>query len=209
MLTNRAAIAATIAISTRLIAFMFSLALSTVIREVHRVPVRAWPTSTPHTQQQSHVGQMRDLTHFSYASLIVDRRNITGRHPPGNAEASESPRVVASGESLPVELLRVRSQAGPTPRSPTQSDWPPVVAHMPHRSKHRFTTGCFTRLTRNHSSIMVRRNVVPQPPVVIGVVSGRISVALVNGFLWQRVPENLVNYIPRPLWCIRHSQPSV
>ena len=46
---------------------------------------------------------------------------------------------------------------------------------------------------------MVRRNVVPQPPVVIGVASGRISVALVNGFLGQLVPEDLVNYIPRPL----------
>jgi hypothetical protein len=46
---------------------------------------------------------------------------------------------------------------------------------------------------------MVRRNIVPQPPVVIGVVSGRIAGALVNGFRGQLVPEDLVNYIPRPL----------
>jgi hypothetical protein len=31
------------------------------------------------------VMQMRDLTCCSYVSLIVDRRNITGRHRPGNA----------------------------------------------------------------------------------------------------------------------------
>jgi hypothetical protein len=43
VLTNNAAIAAIIAISTRLIAFMFSLAMSTVNQLVHRVVVRAWP----------------------------------------------------------------------------------------------------------------------------------------------------------------------
>jgi hypothetical protein len=43
VLTNKAAIAATIAISTRLIAFMFSLAMSTVNRLIHRVVVRVRP----------------------------------------------------------------------------------------------------------------------------------------------------------------------
>jgi hypothetical protein len=42
VLTNSAANAATIAISTRLIAFMFSLAMSTADRLVHRVVVSAW-----------------------------------------------------------------------------------------------------------------------------------------------------------------------
>src|SRR6202165_4544035 len=80
VLAKRAAMAATIAISTRLIAFMFSLALSTVIREAHRVVVRAGPTATPHTTQESHVSEMRDFTYSSYASLIVDGGNIKQRH---------------------------------------------------------------------------------------------------------------------------------
>jgi hypothetical protein len=42
VLTNNAAIAAIIAISTRLIAFMFSLAMSTVGQPAHRVVVRVW-----------------------------------------------------------------------------------------------------------------------------------------------------------------------
>src|ERR1700694_915556 len=192
VLAKRAAMAATIAISTRLIAFMFSLALSTVIREAHRVVVRAGPTATPHTTQESHVSEMRDFTYSSYASLIVDRRNITGRHPPGNAEASEGPRVSSNEESLPAQLLAVRSQARPTRRSPTRSEWPAVASHTPHRFRHRFATRRFTRLSRNHSSIMVRRNIVAQPAVVIGVLSGRICVAPVNGYLGQFIPENLV-----------------
>jgi hypothetical protein len=42
VLTNKAAIAATIASSTRLNAFMFSLAMSTVNHLAHRVVIRAW-----------------------------------------------------------------------------------------------------------------------------------------------------------------------
>ena len=45
-------------------------------------------TARPHTTYEPHVMQMRDLTCCSYVSLIVDRRNITGRHRTGNAWAS-------------------------------------------------------------------------------------------------------------------------
>jgi len=48
------------------------------------------PTATPHTTHEPHVTQMRDLTCGSYVSLIVDTRNITGRHPTGNAWSSAS-----------------------------------------------------------------------------------------------------------------------
>jgi hypothetical protein len=45
-------------------------------------------TAKPHTTHEPHVMQMRDLTCCSYVSLIVDTRNITGRHRTGNAWAS-------------------------------------------------------------------------------------------------------------------------
>ena len=41
----------------------------------------------PHTSQDVHVSGIRNPTWCSYVLLIVDSRNITGRHPPGNAYA--------------------------------------------------------------------------------------------------------------------------
>jgi hypothetical protein len=46
------------------------------------------------------VTQMRNLTCCSYVSLIVNTRNITGRHPPGNARISTSEVAAAPAGSL-------------------------------------------------------------------------------------------------------------
>jgi hypothetical protein len=107
VLTNSAAIAATIAISTRLIAFMFSLAMSTVNQQVHRVLLSvSGATAKPHTTREHDVTEMRDLTLCSYVSLIVDRRNITGRHRPGNAWASSPPNPPLGTGSLLESMWR-------------------------------------------------------------------------------------------------------
>jgi hypothetical protein len=45
----------------------------------------------------------------------------------------------------------------------------------------------------NHSSTVVRRNVVPQPTFAIGFVSGPFIVAFVTGRGGKRITENLVN----------------
>src|SRR3954467_1362059 len=80
---------------------MFSLAMSTADRLVRRVVVRArlLPLN-PHTTHERHVTQMRDLTCCSYVSLIVDTRNITGGHPPGNAWATSAPIPPADAGSV-------------------------------------------------------------------------------------------------------------
>jgi hypothetical protein len=44
--------------------------------------------------------QMRNLTCCSYVLLIVDRRNITGRHRPGNAGVSSQNVATTNTESL-------------------------------------------------------------------------------------------------------------
>src|SRR6478735_9265959 len=43
---------------------------------------------------------MRESTCSSYVLLIVDRRNITGRHPTGNAKGSVSECLSTTGTSL-------------------------------------------------------------------------------------------------------------
>jgi hypothetical protein len=67
------------------------------------------PTATPHTSQDLPVRRIRDLTGCSYVSLIVARRNITGRHPPGNAEASPAGQASPTDKTLleqPTRILR-------------------------------------------------------------------------------------------------------
>jgi hypothetical protein len=49
----------------------------------------------------------------------------------------------------------------------------------------------------NHSSTVVRRDVVPQPTFAIGLVSGPFVVAFVTSRVGKRITENLVNYVAR------------
>lgn len=84
MLVKSAAMVATIATSTRLNAFMFSLAISPAPEGspfVVGVPAPADRIAP----QDLHVTRIRNPTHGSYVMLIVDTRNITGAHRGGNA----------------------------------------------------------------------------------------------------------------------------
>jgi hypothetical protein len=56
---------------------------------------------------------------------------------------------------------------------------------------------------------MVRRNVVPQPSLVLRNIVRRRVAALVSGRLEQCVVEKLVNYIARPLRRVVHGVISV
>jgi hypothetical protein len=163
-------------------------------------------TATPHTTHEPHVREMRDLTWCSYASLIVDTRNITGRHLPGNAWAPlpKVTKLKIAGLLQPQRRDQVAGRRSvPAMR---RGNIDAFASHTPVRSDVRLTTCRFPRSTRNHRSIMVRRNIVPQPLLVLGVVLGRNIIALVKRRPRQRIPENLVNWVARPRWTVRHSR---
>jgi hypothetical protein len=56
-----------------------------------------------------------------------------------------------------------------------------VGVHIRDDRRRQTAIHRFPRLTRNHRSIVVRRNIVAQPPVVIIIVVRRKTVSLVNG----------------------------
>jgi len=56
---------------------------------------------------------------------------------------------------------------------------------------------------------MVGRNIVTQPPLVVGGVVCRRIVALINGYLRKGVAEDLVNCVVRAPWGLGHSDESV
>ena len=102
---------------------------SCVVRPALGPTVFPWPWSVakPHTSQDVHVSGIRNLTWCSYVLLIVDSRNITGRHPPGNAyalslgavsvvESSLLPRRQAVPGTAPAELPRMGDGPGPAHR---------------------------------------------------------------------------------------------
>jgi hypothetical protein len=163
------------------------------------------PTATPHTTHEPHVGQMRDLTCCSYVSLIVDTRNITGRHRSGNAWTPRRKLAHSNIASLLNQHGRVQMvgaiPGGARPRGNIDA----FTSHICVRPRLRPTTCCFPRSTPNHRSIMVRRNIVPQPLLVIRFVVGRIIVALVKRYPGQRISENCVNCVARAAWTIGHN----
>jgi uncharacterized transporter YbjL len=61
----------------------------------------------------------------------------------------------------------------------------------------------------NHSSTVVRRDVLPQPTLTIGLASGPFIVAFVTGRVGKRITENLVNYIPQRSVRVGHNHPPV
>jgi hypothetical protein len=77
-------------------------------------PVRG-EMDTPHTTQESHVRQMRESTCSSYVLLIVDRRNITGRHQTGNAWGYVSECQSLTGISLLEPIEAMFMALGPVP----------------------------------------------------------------------------------------------
>jgi hypothetical protein len=137
-------------------------------------------TAKPHTTLELHVTQMRDLTCCSYVSLIVDTRNITGRHRPGNAWATLAPIPPLDGGGLLEGVGDVQTY-GLRGVVLQRRDNPAAFAlHIGARCRRRTTSCRFQRLRRNHRSTVVRRNVVPQPLVVLGGFLRRNAVALVN-----------------------------
>src|ERR1700720_3314265 len=98
---------------------MFSLAMSTVGQPAHHVLYVSGATAKPHTMRAHDVTEMRNLTRRSYVSLIVDTRNITGRHRPGNAWASSPPIPPPDTGSLPEPMQRGHAGvAGPNALPP-------------------------------------------------------------------------------------------
>jgi hypothetical protein len=51
---------------------------------------------------------------------------------------------------------------------------------------------------------MMRRNIAPQPPVMVGIVVGRSHIALIRRDIRERVAEDFVNCIPGRLGRISH-----
>lgn len=58
------------------------------------------PNAKPHTLQDLHVTEIRQITCCSYVSLIVDTRNITGRHSTGNASTYEQACIRSIDQNL-------------------------------------------------------------------------------------------------------------
>ena len=71
------------------------------------------------------------------------------------------------------------------------------------------TTSRFPRSMENHSSTVVRRDVVPQPTVAIHLVSGALIVLFVTRRIGKRIAENLVNYVARGSVRVGHKRPAV
>ena len=146
--------------------------------------------STRVTNERSHM--------CSYVLLIVDTRNITGRHPPGNAwgsvrNASREPAKVCwrcpyglSDGGLSYHAANSIPQ-GDVDFAHQWQALTPVLHQLFH-----------ARLTRSHSSFMVRRNVVPQPLVVLGFVGRRIRRAR-QAMSGELIAEDLVNCISQRL----------
>jgi hypothetical protein len=61
----------------------------------------------------------------------------------------------------------------------------------------------------NHSSGVVRRDVVPQPTLALGFVGGCGIVPLVASGIGNGITENLVNYMSRRLGGLAHNPPLV
>src|ERR1700741_3278475 len=110
---------------------------------------------------------MRDLTCSSYVSLIVDRRNITGRHRPGNAWATLAPIPPLDSGSL-LDGVGGVQECGIRQIVSQRRDNPAACAlHIGDGCRLSAVTCRFPRLKRNHRSTVVRRDVLPQPLVVL------------------------------------------
>jgi hypothetical protein len=68
-----------------------------------------------------------------------------------------------------------------------------MAPHTALAGLSRPVTSRFPRSMENHSSTVVRRDVVPQPTFAIGLVSRPFVVAFVTRRVRKRVSENLVN----------------
>ncbi len=169
MLTNSDAMAATIAISTRLNTFMFSLAMSTVTRPGSPCfVVRAWPYRYTTRPQEPHVTQMRNLTCCSYVVLIVDTRNITVGPQPGNVRSqlltralpdlplcslpSRGRRSCAGAETGPSRTKFCSARQRPK-RAATQSD----TAAALQRVKSQLTDGAEGCFPATNDHVLRRR----------------------------------------------------
>jgi hypothetical protein len=76
---------------------------------------------------------MRDLTCSSYIPLIVDTRNITGRHPPGNACTSSSQAPLTKLEGLLDTSERVIATVRPTARARQIGNLAAFASHIAGR----------------------------------------------------------------------------
>ncbi len=142
----------------------------------------------PHTSQDVHVSGIRNPTWCSYVLLIVDSRNITGRHPPGNAYAL-SLGAVSVGESslLPrrqgAPALRSGSYRergdGPGPRTPRRSAKcaaAPGISHVKWEiNAQAWCGGTLSRNQRSRSASSADAALSRSSSVVSGIASPKIS----------------------------------
>ena len=137
-------------------------------------------TAKPHTTLELHVMHMRDLTCSSYVSLIVDTRNITGRHRHGNAWATLAPIPPLGSGSLLKGVGGVQGCGLRTFVLQRRDKRAAFALHTGERCCEWMATCRFPRLKLNHRSTVVRRYVLSQPLVVLGSILRRNTVTLVN-----------------------------
>src|SRR5215813_2765424 len=120
--------------------------------------------------------EMRDLTCSSYVSLIVDTRNITGRHRPGNAWATLAPIPPLDSGSLLKGVGGVQGCGLSAIVLQRRDKGTAFALHTGGKCCQGTTTCRFPRLKGNHRSTVVRRYVLPQPLVVVGGILRRNTV---------------------------------
>ena len=143
----------------------------------------------PHTSQDVHVSGIRNPTWCSYVLLIVDSRNITGRHPPGNAYALSLGAVSVVESSL---LPRRHSRSGtahgsycdqgdgPGSRTPRSIGrivrWRPGISHVKWEiTAQAWCGGTLSRNQRSRSASSADAASSRSSPVVSGIASPKIS----------------------------------
>ena len=131
------------------------------------------------------------LTIRSYAKLIVDRRNITAPQPPGNAEAgAESPEIDHRVCLPAIQCADDPRVAGATRQPPDRAPLP-RVANPPARPPSHPSPA----IKPPKMSIMVRRNVIPQPIIAIVDWTTSLPIPLLGGLGGQFAPEDFINCV--------------
>lgn len=136
-------------------------------------------------------------------SLFVARRNISAPHRTGNAEAGLHRTEIDHRDCLPAfRIPGDRCVARTTTPRPAEATLP-----RPAKSTLRPTAHPPPAIKPSTMSIVVRRNVIPQP--VIGVSSGsaRLPIPLIVRLGGQFTPEDFINCIRITTPFHRHNNP--
>lgn len=148
---------------------------------------------------------MRVLTLCSYALLIVDTRNITARHRGGNAWEHGAPKPTAQDKVCwaPAEAaVGIRRSTDPL-TSPVRPHGGRETQPPDRRAAAR------SRVTTYKSSMMMRRNVIAQPLIPVGVFAPVIRIPFVRRLLRELGTEDLVNCVAVVALVAHHMPPKL